>query len=254
MPQRRVNSWYGWRPDKPDQRDLYLVQAPATTPLPSKVDLRDGLPPSYDQGELGSCTANAIAAAIEFDQRKQKLKEFTPSRLFIYYNERAIEGTIGEDAGAEIRDGMKSINQLGAPAETLWKYDEAKFAKKPGKRVFADAKKHTALKYQRVSRGLATMKRCLASGFPFVFGFTCYDSFESDDVAKSGILNLPRIGENVVGGHAVLAVGYDDSQQRFIVRNSWGSDWGQNGAFTIPFDYLTNQDLADDFWKLSLVT
>jgi C1A family cysteine protease len=249
----RPNAWYGWRPDKPDFRDLYAVEKPRTVPLPDVVDLRPLFQPVYDQGQLGSCTANAIAGVIQFGQRKQKLAEFIPSRLFIYYNERVIEGTISEDAGAEIRDGVKSVNKLGAPPEKDWKYIESKFAHKPTKKAYTDGKKHPSLRYSRVRRSTDAMRGCLADGFPFVFGFTCYDSFEGSEVAKTGILNMPASDENVVGGHAVICVGYDIVSKRVIVRNSWAADWGQNGYFTMPFDYILDENLADDFWVIKQV-
>ena len=132
MPPRRANR-YGWIPDLPDFRDYrYAAPSPAAAPLPPKVDLRTFCPPVYDQGELGSCTANAIGGAIEFDQMKQALPDvFVPSRLFIYYNERVIEGTVDDDAGAMIRDGIKSVARQGAPHETVWPYTIAKFRTKP---------------------------------------------------------------------------------------------------------------------------
>jgi len=107
--------------------------------------------------------------------------------------------------------------------------------------------------YSRVSQTPSQMKGCLASGFPFVFGFTVYDSFESQDVAKTGVVPMPASGESVLGGHAVLAVGYDDGQQRFIVRNSWGTGWGMHGYFTMPYAYLTDRGLASDFWTIRLI-
>jgi C1A family cysteine protease len=246
---------YGWIPDLPDQRDFaYAAPRAALAALPPSMDLRPGCPPVYDQGQLGSCTANAIAAAIEFDQMKQKqAAPFVPSRLFVYYNERVIEGTIKQDAGAMIRDGVKSVNRLGAPPEPLWPYTIARFAQKPPTAAYKEASKHQVLSYQRVARDLAQMRGCLASGYPFVFGFTVYDSFESAAVAKSGVLNMPGGGEQTVGGHAVLAVGYTDAAQRFVVRNSWGPGWGQKGYFTIPYAYLMSATLASDFWTLTTV-
>src|SRR5713226_8842857 len=127
MPQ---NNKYGWVPDLRDQLYAALVVNLAT--FPTQMDLRPKCPPVYDQGQLGSCTANAIAAALEFDQMKQAVEDvFVPSRLFIYYNERVIEGTVDEDAGAMIRDGMKSVAKQGAPHERLWPYAIAKFRTKP---------------------------------------------------------------------------------------------------------------------------
>ena len=247
--------WYGWRPDLPDQRDLmYAAPRPVVKKLPAKVDLRKLCPPVYDQGELGSCTANAIGAAFEFGLMKQnKASDFTPSRLFIYYNERVMEHTVKIDNGAEIRDGIKSVNKEGVCPEKMLPYDITKFAVKPGTACYKEALKHQALSYQRVTRKIEQMKGCLADGFPFVFGFTVYDSFESDAVAKTGILNMPKKKEGIAGGHAVVAVGYNDTSKRFIVRNSWGTDWGLEGYFTMPYDYLTEANLSDDFWTIRIV-
>jgi len=250
-----INRKYGWAPDLPDQRDhVYSAPRPVLTKLPPKKDLKSGCPPVYDQGQLGSCTANAISAAIQFGQKKQGLSVFTPSRLFIYYNEREMEKTVNSDAGAQIRDGIKSVNNIGFCAETEWPYDINKFANKPAPKCYTDAQKYECVGYQRLdSSNLNQLKGCIAEGFPFVFGFTVYDAFEGDEVAKTGTLNMPGPKEKVQGGHAVLAVGYDDSAQRFTVRNSWGKDWGTRGYFTIPYSYLTTTDLADDFWTIRIL-
>jgi C1A family cysteine protease len=250
-----ANHSYGWVPDIPDHRDfLYAAPVENLAALPASVDLRPKCPKEvYDQGQLGSCTANAIAGALEFDQMKQALKTFTPSRLFIYYNERVMEGTVSSDSGAQIRDGIKSVGNIGAPPETDWAYNIAKFAEKPPQPAFSDAPLGKALQYQRVPQVLTQMKGCLASGYPFVFGFTVYQSFEGDEVARTGIVPMPAAQEKVLGGHAVLAVGYDDSSQRFTVRNSWGPGWGLAGYFTIPYAYLTDSNLADDFWTVRMV-
>ena len=247
---------YGWVADTPDQRDhLYAAPVANLKKLPPKVDLRPQCPKVvYDQGQLGSCTGNAIAGAVQFDRLKQKLKpDFIPSRLFIYYNERAMEGTIASDSGAQIRDGIKSVAKLGDCPETEWPYVIAKFATKPSAGCFSDAMKYKAVLYQRVIQSLNQMKGCLASGFPFVLGFSVYESFESAAVAKSGIVPMPASSEKQLGGHAVLAVGYDDTQQRFIVRNSWGTSWGMRGYFTMPYAYLTDSNLSDDLWTIRVV-
>jgi len=233
---------------------MYAAPRAVMAKLPAKVDLRPLCPPVYDQGELGSCTANAIGAAFEFGLMKQNsTADFSPARLFIYYNERVMEHTVNVDNGAEIRDGMKSLNSQGVCPEKMLPYDITKFAVKPSAACFKEALKHQALSYHRVTRTTDQMKGCLAEGYPFVFGFSVYDAFESDTVAKSGKLNLPKKTEQCVGGHAVMAVGYDDTAKRFIVRNSWGADWGMAGYFTMPYGYLTDGNLSDDFWTIRVV-
>jgi C1A family cysteine protease len=245
---------YGWVPDVPDNRDV-LFSAPTAVmaSLPPQVDLRGNCPGIYDQGQLGSCTANAIGAAFEFDQKKQGLADFMPSRLFIYFNERIIEGTVDSDSGAMIRDGMKTLNKLGVCPEDAWLYNIAKFRDKPSDKCYSDAAKHQALVYRSVLQDLHQLQGCMASGYPVVFGFSVYESFESQDVARTGIVPLPKQGEKQLGGHAVLAVGYDDADQTFWVRNSWGTGWGQSGYCKMPYAYLTSSGLASDFWALYTV-
>jgi C1A family cysteine protease len=245
---------YGWVPDLPDGRDLlYAAPVKPLAKLPPRVDLRSKCPPVYNQEELGSCTANAIGAALEFDQMKQRRKVFTPSRLFIYYNERAMEGTVNSDSGAMIRDGVKSVAKQGSCNETNWPYKIEMFRDKPPRPCYVEGKKNQAIQYLRVAQTLGQMKGCLAEGFPFVFGFTVYDSFETPSVAKTGHAPMPKANEAVLGGHAVLAVGYDESKQWFIVRNSWGTGWGMRGYFTLPYPYLAQPSLASDFWTIRRV-
>src|SRR5262249_16064029 len=185
---------------------------------------------------------------------KQKLPQiFMPSRLFIYYNERVMEGTVDSDSGAMIRDGIKSVAQQGDCPETMWLYDIAKFRDKPSAGCYQEAVKHEAVLYLRLVHNLNQMKGCLASGYPFVFGFTVYESFESPQVAQTGHVPMPTPGEQVVGGHAVLAVGYDDAQHVFLVRNSWGEGWGMKGYFTFPYAYLLDNNLSDDLWTIRVV-
>lgn len=249
---------YGWIKDDPDHRDLRFSPRVVTllaAALPAVVDLAPLCPPVYDQGQLGSCTGNAIAAALQFDRMRQKLPDFTPSRLFIYYNERAMEGTISSDSGGQIRDGIKSVATQGDCPETQWPYDPSQFAVTPPQPCYDDAVKYKAVKYQAVAQDVGDMKACLAGGDPFVFGFNVHQSFETTAVAQTGIVPMPGYSwwDREVGGHAVLAVGYDDSEARFKVRNSWGTDWGQAGYFTIPYAYLADPDLASDFWTIQLV-
>ncbi|UVT22330.1 MAG: C1 family peptidase [Nitrospira sp.] len=248
-----MNVWYGWVPDRPDQRDkLYAAIAGPPRTLPSKVDLRDGCSPVENQGQLGSCTANALVGNLEFLEKRAGHNPTNLSRLFIYYNERAMEGTIREDAGAMIRDGVKSLVKLGVCTEKLWPYKIERFTKKPSQACYKQARNRQVTSYHRVI-GLQQMKQCLAEGYPFVFGFSVYEAFESPQVAKTGQLDLPKPSEKQIGGHAVLAVGYDEQAQRILVRNSWGADWGIQGYFTMPYDYISNDNLADDFWTLRMI-
>ncbi|SDJ08365.1 xylellain. Cysteine peptidase. MEROPS family C01A [Frankineae bacterium MT45] len=257
----------GWVRDLPDARD-HIFTAPriSTIVLPASVDLRPQCPPVYDQEQIGSCTANAIGGAFEFELLKQQLPDFMPSRLFIYYNERAMEHNIGSDSGAQIRDGIKSVHKLGVCSEPDWPYDGTPAnpdgtwpagdpaGKKPPASCYTSALQNRATSYQRVVATEQQLRGCLAAGYPFVFGFTVYESFESAEVAKTGIVPMPAPNENVIGGHAVMAVGYDDSVQRFIVRNSWGTGWGDGGYFHMPYAYLTDNGLASDFWTIRVVT
>ncbi|MFN2462549.1 MAG: C1 family peptidase [Candidatus Dormibacteria bacterium] len=253
-PHPRRNKRYGWLPDLPDQRDLlYAAPGHVLVDLPPSVDLRPQCPPVYDQGDLGSCTAQAIAGAIEFDLLRQHLPAFTPSRLFIYYNERVIEHCVEADHGAMPRDGIKVVASIGAPPEADWPYEVERFADRPPGQAYEEALQHRVSRYERLPRDLDHMLGCLASGFPFVFGFAVYEAFEGPEVRDTGRLDLPAAGERLIGGHAVLVVGYDAADRRFMVRNSWGPGFGMEGYFTIPFDYLLERRLSADFWTIRLV-
>lgn len=245
---------FGWVPDEPDSRDhIYTPSSYIIKSLPKSVDLRPNMPPVYNQLNLNSCTANAIAGGMEYDEIAQGVKPvFTPSRLFIYYNERVMEGKVSKDAGAGIRDGIKSIVRQGDCPEALWPYREAKFAKKPPEKCYRSARHYRAVEYERMNHNLAKLKSCLATGFPFVFGMRVFASFQCATVRRSGHLKMPKKNEKPIGLHAVLCAGYDDLNGWFIVRNSWGRDWGINGYFTIPYKYLVDTKLAHDFWKFKI--
>jgi C1A family cysteine protease len=247
---------YGWKRDLPDKRDHwfennYLLSV--EKPL-NKVDLRDKCPQVYNQGELGSCTANALACAIQYDELKQNLlNNQTPSRLFIYYNERDMEGNIDNDTGASLRDGVKSINNVGYCDETQWPYDIEKFKYKPTQDCYDYARKHKALTYKRVQQDETHIKSVLNMGFPVVFGISVYESFESERVAKTGIVPLPENSEIMLGGHAIVLVGYDEEKRLFTFRNSWGEDWGDKGYGYLPYEYVCDNNLASDFWVINKI-
>lgn len=239
---------FGWVRDLPDHRDFqYAAVRRVTARLPTAVDLRPACPPVEDQGNLGSCTANAIAGALEFLELKDGLPLMDLSRLFVYYNERVMEHTVQSDSGAQIRDGIKSVAKQGVCSELKWPYLISKFKLKPTPTCYKEALKHRIVEYQSLA-SLTDMRACLSDGYPFVFGYAVYESFESEQVAQTGVVPMPQKNERLLGGHAVLAVGYSDKQKRFIVRNSWGTGWGMQGYFTMPYAYLTNPQLASDFW------
>jgi C1A family cysteine protease len=247
-----VNRKYGWKRDRYDNRDHVhnFVSCNQET-----VDLSlEGPQEIYDQGALGSCTANAIAFAFEFDEyKKNATNKFTPSRLFIYYNEREMEGNVSTDSGAEIRDGIKSINTIGVCPETVWPYDISKFTQKPKQVCYNIARNHKTLQYKRILPKLEQIKSGLANGYPIVFGFTVYESFESQKTADTGIVKMPKKTEKILGGHAVTLVGYDDTKKMFKVRNSWSKKWGDNGYCYFPYDYINNSNLCSDFWTVERI-
>lgn len=253
----------GWVPSVPDHRDQRWTPDLRDFRAQPVVDLRN-TPylawPTLNQGNLGSCTANAISGAIQTQELKQKEPQEAPSRLFIYYAERAMEGTIPTDSGAQIRDGMKVVNRLGYVPETMWPYDVEKFATAPPADVFLAARKTRVLRYQRLQQDVQHLKAWLAAGHPFVAGITVASSFPMQPAPglKPGYVPMPQLWDQVIGGHALLWVGYSDivtigrSQGAFIFRNSWGDGWGDDGYGYLPYEYLTNPDLAQDFWGITL--
>ncbi|MDD5217135.1 MAG: C1 family peptidase [Candidatus Omnitrophica bacterium] len=242
-----VNRIYGWRPDVPDQRDYFFKAIRPRIRAPKTIDLRKYCSKIENQGALGSCTAQALAGNLEFLDNRTDQTYVDVSRLFIYYNERVLEGSVNDDSGAMLRDGIKTLKKDGVCEEALWPYLIQRFARKPLKKCYDDAQQHKISSYYRIET-LSEMLDCLADGYPFVFGFAVYESFESVKVAKTGVVPMPARDERQLGGHAVMAVGYHQKTKRFLVRNSWGSKWGQGGYFTMPFQYL--ETLADDFWTI----
>lgn len=254
---------FGWLPERPDQRDKQFnhlrVLRRLRGRLPSKVDLRETghLTGVWDQGNLGSCTAQAIGKAYQYAQRKQNLADYDPSRLFIYYGEREIEGSIPWDAGAYIRDGLKVVNKLGAPSEAFWPYNIGAFADRPTSQAYANGQLHQAITYESVEVKTTALKAALAAGLPVVIGFTVYTSFY--DIGADGFMKVPKLTERVEGGHAVLCVGYKRMKAPWdryyydygIYLNSWAEDWGDQGYFYARFGYMCSRENADDFWAIT---
>ena len=242
---------YHWVKDKVDKRDHpYLLTGASQA---SVVDLRPYCSPIEDQGNLGSCTGNAIAGAIELMDKKNG-RTLDVSRLFIYYYERLYEGTVNYDSGAYIRDGIKVCYTYGAPVESLWPYNINKFRTPPVAAAITDAAKRKVTSYQRAADFNAVID-ALASGYPVVIGFSVYSSFESNSVARTGVMPYPDTSrEQLLGGHAVLIVGYNKNRNVFIVRNSWGTSWGESGYFYMPFQVIQNTNMSSDFWIIKTIT
>lgn len=255
----------GWRPDTPDHRDLIFndrreVLAPSA--LPEVFSLRHKMPPIFDQGQLGSCVSNGVGALFEAEQMKQGETHHRGSRLFIYYEGRVIEHTVGEDSGLEVRDGIKVAASKGVPPESEWPYDIARFTDKPPSKAYTDAVKFEALEYMRVipgGRG-SPIRTPVFKGFPVTFGFTVFDKFEGDWNPATEYLPLPKGNEGTLGGHCVDVVGWDFSKKRFPVnafeiRNSWGKGWGDEGHFWMDARWLYEPrlELSSDFWIVTSV-
>lgn len=253
---------YNCVPSRPDDRDLLFVEklhSAKPTVLPTTVDLRTQCSPVVDQGDLGSCTANAIASGLrEYLLLQNKKPLVRLSRLFLYYSEREVEGTINEDSGAEIRDGMDCMIKLGTCKEELDPYDISTFETHPSEAAHLDAANYKMNRYMRVV-GLGGVKASLAQGFPVVTGMYVYDQMESQQAATTGIVSIPPRGAQPLGGHAVLTVGYVDTPNKYspgywkgggylILRNSWGDNWGLGGYFKIAYDYV-NLGHAFEFWS-----
>lgn len=250
----------GWVRDKVDPRDYKYIPTMGLHAVPTSVDLRKWDSAIMDQGNLGSCTANAGCGVMQFVRAFQALPNMSLSRLFLYYNTRVIEGHPNSDSGASIRDTMKSMAQSGACDEAEWPYDISKFKLKPTPKCYADGLLDIATQYLSIgadtpvgNRSLDPFKQCLAEGFPFFFGFDVYSSFDS--IGADGIMPYPNEStEDILGGHAIVAVGYDDAKKAFIIRNSWGTEWGDKGYFYMPYKVIKNTGMSGDFWTVRMVS
>ena len=251
-------SGYGWWPSLPDINDHHhdFTGAPVSD---TPVDLRDTgfLGSVWNQGQIGSCSAHGSGKAFVFDVAKNRGgSDYDGSRLFQYFNSRALEGNTSSDSGATVADAIKALNQDGFPPTADWPYDTAKFAKKPPAKAYTDGKLREAVKYARVAQSEQALKACLTAGTPVVIGFTVYASFESDQVAADGIVPLPTKGEQILGGHCVIVVGWKviAGKEYWICLNSWGDAWGDEGYFYLPKTYLLSAQLSSDFWTVQSVS
>jgi C1A family cysteine protease len=239
----------GWKPSLPDHRDFKLGVIQGVT-LPTKVDLRPEIDwIAYNQGTINSCTAQSAASLMRFVNKKQGLPFSNPSRMFIYWVERHMENTIDMDDGATMRSAMRVMAKYGVPDEKNWGYSKTTLYIKPPMTLYKEAVQNMVKIYMRVGRAPYELKQCLADGYPFIFGMMVFSAFNSQEVAKTGIVPLPTMQDEALGGHAVICVGYDDEKQHYIILNSWGPDWGDNGYFYLPYRFMHSQ-LADDFFTV----
>lgn len=235
-----------WRPSFKHHLDERYKAIRSEVSLPTSIDLRTKCTPVFDQGQMGSCSGNALAGAHDFLTQSP----IPSSRLFIYYNERLREGDPGEDAGATtLRDGCVVLWGMGVCSEEAWDYSQENLLVKPTQEAYREAMQHKNVSFAGL-HSMQERKYCLASGKAFVFGIPVFDSFMSDQVSETGLVPMPEAGESVEGGHALMMVGYDDASQLYLFRNSWGSSWADGGYGYLPYDYV--ESMGDDFFTLSL--
>ena len=283
----RVVPRYGWRPDVPDRRDLVLAHYPtdddaSPTQRPGdpadvlRVDLRKQCPAVYDDKGLACSTVSALATLLEFHElRTRPNAGYEPSRLCWYYLTREMQGTQRADAGASFRDALKVVNDEGVCDEVDWPFDATCVTVAPEWATYESTPRSRPIRYRRVPQTLEALKYCLTHEWPVACGLSVYTSFESSVTRRTGQVTLPACAQDLadvppkddghgnastapeaddddahLGGHAVVLVGYDDTEQQFIVRNSQGASWGANGYGFVPYSYLLNPLLARDFWVL----
>jgi C1A family cysteine protease len=248
-------------PDSKDYRDYrFDLSIPRYIPMSSSVV--KWASPVGDQGNYGSCVFNSATSAMETIMIKDGIPFVNLSRFFAYFNVRSdyvkqgVISGIYEDCGAEIRDAVASLAKLGTCTEALWSYTDAHFAKKPSAACYTDALKRQIITYHRIDT-LAQMKTCIYSArAPFILGFNVYESFE--EIGSDGLMPDPKSSEELLGGHAVMAVAYDDKKLMpngkkgaLRIRNSWGKDWGYVGDFWMSYDYASNTDEVSDCWRIT---
>jgi C1A family cysteine protease len=252
----RTGRKYHLRRQEVDSRDLKFTSTLKTVALPSSVDLRTSgfMPPVLDQGQAGTCTAHASANALHYLLRREKIADFSPARLYIYYTTRVyVEGTPAtEDSGCVLRDVCKAIKTYHVPDEKLEPYSDRNISQRPSALAVANARLHATLQYQAVAQTEHDLKSALAAGYPVMIGIQVYDSLESDEVARTGVVPMPTEDDECLGGHCVLCVGYSDATRKFLFLNSWGPEFGDKGFFTLPYEYVLDPNLASDFWTFKL--
>lgn len=243
-----MNRTLNWKPSPPDLRDIKSLRAVKASPLPDEFELplKTTL---YDQLNIGSCVMNSGCTCFNYEVLENfKDVKFEPSRLFGYYNARKLQGWENEDSGSYIRDGFKAMNKWGLCKESLWPYIESKVTTEPTKLAYDDGPNQITIKYATVPQTETAIKQVLVSGAAVSFGFWVYDSFMDNWDSTTGVMPIPKPGESFLGGHAVTIIGWSNAKKCFLIQNSWGTSWGQEGLFWMPYSFLLNPKYASDFW------
>lgn len=247
---------YGWQPPLPDFRRARLELCRKFGSFPTKWNNEGGYPfPPFDQAQLSSCTSFSSIKAVTYEQQRQGLTPTILSFLFEYYETRLREGDPDKDNGASITDTVTTL-QAGVCRETLWPYVDIqnRFSLKPPATAYADADNFKVLSEAAVDQTESAIKAVLRSGLVLVCGIVLYQDFESDRVATTGIVRMPKSSDTMLGGHAVNICGWDDRTKRFRMANSWGPSWGQKGFFEMPYDYILSSDLTSELYVLPVVS
>ncbi len=250
----------GWVPSPPDPRDhIYEPPKAALADTRPDLDLNPGDWPVWDQRDLPSCTAQALAGGMSLLLRNHPkpgdhtTHDWEPSRMFLYYNERAEEGTQAQRRPAHLRDAVKSVKQTGICPDALWPYDVNQYATKPPEGAYDAAKPHREIAYRRLKPHVEHMKACLKEKHPFTIGFRLFQSLATPKIKATGDIPAPteqQLKSLPNNGHCVLVIGYDDAQQHWLIRNSYGPDWGKGGYGTLPYRYVTTPKLCADMWTV----
>jgi C1A family cysteine protease len=230
-----------------DKRDYRLSVQTLRSSTPQQFSLESFCPPVFDQGSIGSCTAQSSACMYSCIYKQKTRQVFLPARLYIYYNTRLIENSVSADNGATLRNTMKAMVKNGVCTESIWPYQNNRLYLRPTNNCYVEGMDRQVLSYASVPIQLQIMKNLLLSQHSFVMGILVFPSFFSG----GGQVPIPNPNvEPILGGHAICIIGYDDQRQAFLARNSWGSGWGIRGNFYIPYAYATNRNLAFDAWVL----
>jgi C1A family cysteine protease len=267
-----MSHYYGLIRQTPDPRDLkFTVSKRTTNVLSSSYDVSSRTGPMLNQGALGTCGPNTTAECIDYDELAENQALAAPSRLYIYFNTRYLQGSVSTDSGVQNRTMLKALAIYGYCPETMWPYsdDKTTFLLQPSQDCYTTGGRNLITNYASVAVDLNQMKGVISTGFPFIFGTYVFQGIESDAAASTGIVPMPASGEQPIGGHDVSFVGYSDIQQpgvkpgniwpagTFKFRNHWlnndGSLWGDGGYGYFSYAAATNANWVSDLWVINAV-